>query len=659
MKISRIILTLLSILMVLLSTHSVEAQKQKSTRKQKRQKKEIGNDTLYVEAGKLVIFSDTLLIPLRDTIFILPAKTKVKVRENPYAQSDKFYDSLAIRSDRRLITRKLYKLLFRTTAQELSDSVNILRSEAPFEPFEGYRIGNIHIRNVEFLSGNIIDTAEVVKGSVAKAIDVIHADTKETIIQKSLLFKSGEIVSPFRLADNERILRDLPFIRDARILLLPHLDDDNIVDVYVVTQDRLSLFIGGDFGGFDDFTLEIGSRNFLGSGNQFSVAYQYLEEESPSSGYELKFKDFNLRGTFISSEITYSNFWNKDGYEVIFKREFLTPETKWAGGLEFGDLKQIRFEDDHLDSTPNEDDSLQIPYQRNFQDVWLGRAFLLKSADKRANISIASRLFREEFTERPYVDVDSNHFFHDALLFLNEVVLTKRKYLKSTMIQAFGVTEDIPIGYIFKLVGGYEFGEFEDRPYWGLGAGAGGFWDGVGYFSTGAEFGGFVKDRKFQEGIVTVNGLYFSPLLRSGRNQFRQFVTLNYATTIRPLIEEPFNLKEGVRGISSDIQGDRRFSINLESVFFHPLKLYGFRMATYAYYDFGWISFGGPLMKSENFQSTIGIGFRLRNESLLFRTIQLRFGYLIQSSDFDVNFSFSDPTIFDNFRTSKPDIVKF
>jgi len=168
-----------------------------------------------------------------------------------------------------------------------------------------------------------------------------------------------------------------------------------------------------------------------------------------------------------------------------------------------------------------------------------------------------------------------------------------------------------------------------------------------------------VKDRKFQEGIVTVNGLYFSPLLRSGRNQFRQFVTLNYATTIRPLIEEPFNLKEGVRGISSDIQGDRRFSINLESVFFHPLKLYGFRMATYAYYDFGWISFGGPLMKSENFQSTIGIGFRLRNESLLFRTIQLRFGYLIQSSDFDVNFSFSDPTIFDNFRTSKPDIVKF
>jgi hypothetical protein len=397
----------------------------------------------------------------------------------------------------------------------------------------------------------------------------------------------------------------------------------------------------------------------LGTGNQFSVAYQYLEEESPKSGYELNFRDFNLRGTFISSEITYSNFWDKKGYEVNFQREFLTPETKWAGGLGFGDLEQIRFEDDDLDSIPIEDDSLRVPYQRNFQDVWLGRAFLLKGSDDRVNLSIATRVFREEFTLRPFVDADSNHFFHDAVLWLNELVLTKRKFLKSTMIQAFGVTEDIPIGYRFQLIGGYEFGEFVDRPYWGLGAAAGDFWDGVGYFTAGAEIGGFIEDRKFQEGIVSVDALYFSPLLRFRRNQFRQFVSLNYSTTLRPLIEEQFGFKEGIRGISREVQGDRKFSVNLESVLFHPLKLYGFRMATYAFYDFGWISFGGPLMKSGNFQSAIGIGFRLRNESLLFRTIQLRFGYLTQPAELDVNFSFSDPTIFGNFRTDKPEIAAF
>ncbi len=659
MKISPIILTLAGILLVLSSVHSVVAQKQKLKGKKKKQKKEIGNDTLYVEAGKLVIFQDTLLIPLKDTIIILPARTKVKVRNNPYAQSDKFYDSLSTKSNRNLVTRKLHSWLFRTSATELSDSINLLRAEAPFEPYEGYKIGNIHISSAEFLGGNVIDSAEVVRGSAAKAIDVIHQDTRKVIVRNSLLFKSGDLVSPFRLADNERILRNLPFIRDARILLLPHLDDETVVDVYVITQDRLSLFIGGDFGGFDDFILEVGSRSILGTGNQFSVAYQYLEEESPKSGYELNFKDVNLRGTFMSAEFTLSNLWDREGYEVKFQREFFTPETRWAGGFDFGDLDQIRFEHEILGGVPSENDSIRFPYKRNFQDAWVGRAFLLKGSDNRVNLSIATRLFREEFTMRPYVDADSNHFFHDAVLFLNELVLTKRNFLKSTMIQAFGVTEDIPIGYLFKLVGGYEFGEFVDRPYFGLGASAADFWEGVGYFTGGVEVGGFIEDQKYQEGIVSVNGLYFSPLLRFKRNQFRQFISMNYSTTLRPLIEQSFGFREGIRGISSDIQGDRKFSVNLESVLFHPLKLYGFRMATYAFYDFGWINFGGPLIKSANFQSSIGIGFRLRNESLLFRTIQLRFGYLTQPAELDVNFSFSDPTIFNNFRTDKPEIATF
>ena len=420
-----------------------------------------------------------------------------------------------------MVTKKLHQLVFRSRVTELSDSINLLRSEAPFEPYDGYTIGKIHIRSVEFLGGNIIDTAEVVKGNVANALDAIHADTKSRIINKSLLFRTGDIVSPYRLADNERILRDLPFIRDARILILPQLDNEQIVDVYVVTQDRLSLFIDGDFGGFDDFRLEVGSRSFLGTGNKLSVAYEYFEDESPKSGYEFDFKDFNLRGTFMSLEARYSNLWDREGYELILGREFLTPETKWAGGFEFGNLEQIRFEHELVGGVPSEEDSIRVPYQRNFQDLWLGRAFLLKGADERMNLSIASRVFREEFTERPFVDADSNQFFFNDVLFLNELVLTKRKFLKSTMIQAFGITEDIPIGYLFKLVGGYEFGEFEDRPYWGLGAGAGDFWDGVGYFTAAVDFGGFVENNRMEEGLLNLEALYFSPLVKFHRNQFQ------------------------------------------------------------------------------------------------------------------------------------------
>ena len=622
-------------------------------------KKNATNDTIFVEAGKLLIFPDTLFIPSDDTVIVVPPGIRVKVRENPYAKSDRFYDSLQIRSYKNVVTRKLHQLVFRSRVTELSDSINLLRAEAPFEPYSGKTISKIHIRSVEFLSGNIIDTAEVVKGNVANALDKIHADTKTRIVRKSLLFETGDQLSPYRLADNERILRDLPFIRDARILVLPELDNDQQVEVYVVTQDRLSLFIDGDFGGFDDFRLEVGSRSFLGTGNNLSVAYEYYEDERPKSGYELDFKDFNLRGTFMSLEGRYSNLWDREGYEVILSREFLTPETKWAGGFEFGDLSQIRFEHELVGGVPSEEDSIRIPYQRNFQDAWLGRAFLLKGADNRINLSLATRVFREDFTERPYVDADSNQFFFNDLLFLNEVVLTKRKFLKSTLIQAFGITEDIPIGYLFKLVGGYEFGEFEDRPYIGLGASAGDFWKGVGYFTASAEFGGFIDDGKMEEGLVDIEALYFSPLLRFHRNQFRQFVNIEYTTTVRPIVTQQFGFNDEIRGIDRNVQGDRKFSVNFESVLFHPLKFYGFRMATFAFYDFGWISFGGPLISSDNFQSAVGIGLRLRNESLLFRTIQLRLGYLTASSELDVSFSFSNPIIFGNFRTSKPTIVEF
>ena len=105
------------------------------------------------------------------------------------------------------------------------------------------------------------------------------------------------------------------------------------------------------------------------------------EDESQQSGYQLKLKDFNIRGTFIRSDITYSNLWDKEGYEVSFESEFLTPGMKWAGGIDFADLEQIRMIDVN-DTIPTEDDSLRIPYQVNFQDFWVGRSYIINDPQR-------------------------------------------------------------------------------------------------------------------------------------------------------------------------------------------------------------------------------------------------------------------------------------
>ena len=616
-------------------------------------------DTIPVEAGKLVLFPDTLFIPEQDTVFIVPTRTRVKVKDNPAIQSEIFYDSLESRSNKTLITRKLHSLLFRSTVVEISDSTRLVRSEAPFEPYQGYRIADIRITNAEFLGGRpIADTTTVAKSIAAKAINALHASTKESIVLRNLFVAIGDEVDPYQLADNERILRDLPYIRDARIVLVPASDDEREVDLYIVTQDRLSLFIDGDFDGFDDFTLEVGSRNILGTGNEFSIAYQYAQDESPQSGYELKLIDFNIRGSFIRSELTYSHLWDRKGYEVSFQREFLTPLMKWGGGFDFGNLEQIYMLDETADTLIVETDSIRIPYKSNFQDFWLGRSFVLGSTSDRMNLTLSSRITREDFTDRPFVAPDSNYFFHHDVLWLNQLELTKRKYLKSTMIQAFGITEDVPIGYQFRLIGGYEFGEFNDRPYLGLGIGAGDFWRKWGYFSADAEIGGFFKDQNFQQGVVTLEGLYFSPLIRYRRNHFRQFVSIEYSSLLRPLEDTPFGFRDNIRGISGEVKGDRKLGVSVESVLFHPLKFYGFRLASFGFYDFGWITFDDTLIEGDNFHSAVGIGFRLRNESLLFRTIQLRFG-IVTDEGFTVSFSFSNPRIFSEFKSDKPSLVQF
>jgi len=614
-------------------------------------------DTVPVQAGELIIFPDTVFIPSNDTVIIVPANVKVRIRENPYAQSNRFYDSLASRSYKNVITRNLHRLLTRRGGTELSDSINLLRAEAPFEPFQNYRIRAINIREVEVLSGSVLDTAVVAESGLSRAADRFHANTKTKIIRRSLLFKPGDRVKAYNLADNERILRELPFIRDSRILLLPSLEIDSVLDVYVITQDRLSLLVDGSFKGFDEFSLELGERSILGTGNQISLEYFYDEQESPQSGYALRFRDNNIRGTFISNDILVTNTWEQQGYQVSFNRNFITPETKWAGGVSFGDLEEIQVENKLIDQNAKEE--IRTPFTRNFQDLWLGRSFGLDQEHPRNNISLASRVSREEFTARPLVDEDSNQFFHNRVLLINELGFTKRKFLKSSLILAFGITEDIPRGFRFGLLGGYEYGEFENRPYWGLRASGGDFWKGVGYFAAVANLGGYVDDRKFEDGVFSSNSLYFSPLLRVKRFQFRQFLRLEYTRGLKRSQDDFITLEDEIRGTSDFIRGDRKLSASLESVFFSPVQVYGFRLAAYAYYDFGWISNRKPMITDENFQYSAGLGVRIRNESLLFSTMQLRLGYLKESSSLELSFSFSSPRIFQNFQSSKPDTIPF
>jgi len=196
-------------------------------------------DTLFIKQGELILMSDTVYVAPKDTVFVVPPGLKVKVKENPYAKSDRFYDSLQDKSYRSKVAKQVYGLLIRSSTTELSDTLNVVKSEAPFLPYEGFTISTITLIKVDVLEGNVLDTTLYAETGIGKAANSLHVKTKDRVIFRSLLFKPGDAVRPFTLGDNERLLRDLPFIQDARIQLIPRLQPDSVVDA-VVAKRKIS-----------------------------------------------------------------------------------------------------------------------------------------------------------------------------------------------------------------------------------------------------------------------------------------------------------------------------------------------------------------------------------------------------------------------------------
>lgn len=102
--------------------------------------------------------------------------------------------------------------------------------------------------------------------------------------------------------------------------------------------------------------------------------------------------------------------------------------------------------------------------------------------------------------------------------------------------------------------------------------------------------------------------------------------------------------------------------LNTETVFFTPYQPLGFRIALFGFADFGLLGRDANIFKN-NFYTTFGLGVRLRNERLVFSTIQLRLGVALGKGGWaDCRyFQASNGTRMEQYRylPSRPEIVRF
>ena len=137
-------------------------------------------------------------------------------------------------------------------------------------------------------------------------------------------------------------------------------------------------------------------------------------------------------------------------------------------------------------------------------------------------------------------------------------------------------------------------------------------------------------DTPVEQGIVDVKINFISPLFKIWHVQARQFIKLNYTIGINRFEVENlfFGNTTGIRGFGSRIaSGKQRITLNVENVFFQKKAFLNFQTALFYFLDAGIV---GPETQSifkEDYFAGVGFGLRIRNENLIFKTLQIRLAY--------------------------------
>jgi hypothetical protein len=562
-------------------------------------------------------------------------------------------DSLRKYVSRSLIVSKLYDLI---VVPSRSPNPSVISEEnqtdRPF--YSGKRIRKIEIKRLDVFGTNINNPAITNPTKIEKFLNSTHFNTNEFIIRKNLLFSEGDTASPLILTDNERILRQLPYMADARITVNDINEEE--VDITIITKDIYS--IGADFNyvAIDKGSISLFERNIFGIGHELGIEVPYDSDYSDSPGFGARYSINNFSRSFTDLDVFFLNGLDATSFGFALDRKLLSSTTKYAGGISF--RQTITSED--LDSLP-EPESLRY----NVQDYWISRSFLIDQVSV-TRIITGVRHLNNIVTSRPFINPDSYYHLQNYRLYLGSVALSVQKYYKTNLIYNYGRIEDVPYGGMFRLTAGKEISEFKDREYAAIDASAGIRSESLGYFYVMTGLSAFINNGVTEQGLFTAELKYFSNLLFIGRSKIRSFLTGEYTRGFERYADE--NLRfETIRGLSGfrndSASGRQRLSLRIESVLFSPGNFYGFKFSPFIFADLSMMSGQNEMIGRGSIISGIGAGLRIRNDNLIFKTFQIRVAFFPNLPEYSrtANLIISGEELLrpDNFDPGPPSILQY
>jgi len=383
-----------------------------------------------------------------------------------------------------------------------------------------------------------------------------------------------------------------------------------------------------------------------------------------------------LKNSFISAEVRYKNDFNGFFQKSAFiEREFYSPFTRWAAGLYVDE----QFRKVELLNPENEYDDQNFKYIS--QDYWFGHSYRLfkgNSEKERSTNLITSIGFLDvNYKESPTAVYDSINFFTDETRYLATIGISSRQFIQDEFIFNDGITEDVPVGRVYALTGGIQNKNDKNRLYLGARASFGNYFN-WGYISSNFEVGSYFNGSSTEQTAFSFQANYFTNLLSLGQRwKMRQFVKPQFIIGLdrknsigdRLSIDEnarfngnygsDYRRRAGARiaGFNSDLTGTEKYVLELQTQFYAPWEIVGFRLNPF-------LNYTGGLLKNtnqgtNNLYSSFGIGFIIRNDYLVFNNFQLSFSFfpeipgrgnnLIKTNSFE-----TEDFGFQNFNLGKP-----
>lgn len=540
--------------------------------------------------------------------------------------STKIYKNIESFSVQHKFTKLAYGFFFKPTKMGIKKKVKKNVPIKPYSAFDGKIIRKINIVTLDPFGNSIADTVEVLQNYLARTGNSLHLKTHAITIRNLLLFRKNQEFDSLLVKESERLVRSMSYVTDVSFTFKNVSRSSDSVDVFIRELDKWSLIPNFSASG-SRVKVSLAANNFVGLGHEFDNQFSW-QHTTGNTAYNTKYYIPNINNTYINSTFQFGvDERGNTGRSFEVDRPFFSPFAKWAAGVNFTQL----YFSDYVDS--GDTLNLKQQYRMSSQDFWGGNALQVFKGntenDRTTNFISAGRFLRIRFLERPNVITHNQHLFYNEDFYLGSIGISTRKYVQDKYIFKFGITEDVPIGKVYSITGGFQQINGVDRLYAGARVSFGNYhpW---GYLSTNYEFGTFIRSSIAEQGVFSFSVNYYTEIVEVGKWRFRQFIKPQMAIGFNRFISDSLSINDGfgIAGFNSNtLKGTSRAVLTFQTQSYSPWNFIGFRFGPYLICSFGMLGNESTGFKHSKVYSQVGLGVLIKNDNLVINTFQISLSF--------------------------------